>query len=155
LDSLDIKVIFTTPYHPQSNGLCELTNRYFIQNIRILSKQLKTVDWPSLTPLATVIHNSQISVKIGFSYSELLLARSHLLINPIIDSETTLLVKEWIQQNLIQQETVTTRLERLRHVFLKRQIKGVSPIILPPGPMFLFTKIYFPDIPTVRFIPLG
>jgi len=51
LNSLDIKVIFTPPYHRQSNGLCERTNRSFIQNIRFLSKQLKTVDWPSLTPL--------------------------------------------------------------------------------------------------------
>jgi len=75
-DSLDIKVIFTPPHHPQSNGLCERTNRSFIQNIRFLSKQLKTVDWPSLTPLATVIHNSQISVKTGFSPSDLFLARS-------------------------------------------------------------------------------
>jgi len=37
LVSLDIKVIFTSPYHYQINGLCECTNRYFIQNIRILS----------------------------------------------------------------------------------------------------------------------
>jgi len=104
LDSLDIKVIFAPPYHPQSNGPCERSNRYFIQNIRILSKQLKTVDWPSFT----VLHNSQISVKTSFSPSELFLARSSLLINPIFDSETTPLVKDWIQQNLIQQEAVTS-----------------------------------------------
>jgi len=62
LYSLDIKVIFTHPHHPQSNGIYpqsnEHTNVPVIQNIRILSKQLETVERPSLTLLATLIHYS-------------------------------------------------------------------------------------------------
>jgi len=147
LSLLDIKVIFTPPYHPQSNGLCERTNRSFLQNIRVLSKQLKTVDWPSLCPLAAVINNSQISVKTGFSPSELFLARPPLLINPIIDSETTPLVRDWVQHHLNQQEPVTTRLEKLRQVSLKRQNRRRKPHNFTPWSYVLVHKDRFPRHP--------
>lgn len=95
LDSQDIKVIFKYPYHPQRNGLCERTNQSLIHNIRTLFRQLKTVDWKSLTPLATETHNYQTSVRTCFSHSELFFfARYTLLINPIINSETTALVQD-------------------------------------------------------------
>ena len=60
-----IKVTHTTPYRPQSNGLCERTNRSMLQNLRVISQQLKTIDWPAILPIANAIHNEQVSTKTG------------------------------------------------------------------------------------------
>ena len=51
--SLGVEVKFAVPRHPQSNGLCERTNRAFLQNLRALSLSTKTIDWPKLTPIVT------------------------------------------------------------------------------------------------------
>ena len=51
LNALQIKVSFVTPYHPQGNGLCERVNRSMLQNLRILSQQFHTLEWPRLLPI--------------------------------------------------------------------------------------------------------
>jgi transposase InsO family protein len=48
--NLDIKVNFSIPRRPESNGLCERINRSFNQNMRILMSQTKTKDWVKLVP---------------------------------------------------------------------------------------------------------
>ena len=73
--SLGINIRFSVPRHPQSNGLCERTNRAFLQNMRAISMEMKTLDWPKLTPIVGWMMNSQISPKTGFSASELFLGR--------------------------------------------------------------------------------
>ena len=42
--SLKIDIRFSVPRHPQSNGLCERTNRAFLQNMRAMTMQMKTLD---------------------------------------------------------------------------------------------------------------
>jgi len=71
--SLGISTHFSLPRHPESNGLCERTNRSFVQNIRILSMQMKTLDWPKLVPMVTWVMNSPVSPQTGFTPSELFL----------------------------------------------------------------------------------
>ena len=73
--ALGVKVNFCVPRHPQSNGLCERINRSFIQNMRVLSMELKTNNWPKLIPLVNFIMNSQITMTTGFSPHELFLGR--------------------------------------------------------------------------------
>ena len=57
LDALNLKVTFVQPRHPQSNGLCERTNRKFLQNARVLMAQQKSKDWLRLVPFITWIAN--------------------------------------------------------------------------------------------------
>ena len=61
-----IKVTHTTPDRPQSNGLCERTNRLMLQNLRVISQLLKTIDWPAILPIANAIHNEHVSTKTGY-----------------------------------------------------------------------------------------
>ena len=59
--SMGIQTKFSIPRHPQSNGLCERTNRAFLQNMRILTMEMRTMDWPKLCPIVTWMVNSQIN----------------------------------------------------------------------------------------------
>ena len=72
---MGIKIKFSVPRHPASNGLCERMNRAFLQNLRAMTHSMKTMDWPKLTPIVTWMMNSQISPKTGYTPAELFLGR--------------------------------------------------------------------------------
>ena len=72
---MDIKIKFSVPRHPQSNGLCERTNRSFLQNIRALCLETNTLNWPKMVPICTWIMNSQVNLKTGYSPHELFLGK--------------------------------------------------------------------------------
>ena len=58
LESLGVKVTFTQPRHPQSNALCERTNRKFLQTIRIFMHQQTSRGWLRLIPYVTWVLNT-------------------------------------------------------------------------------------------------
>ena len=57
--SLNIQTKFSLPRHPQSNGLCERTNRAFLQNLRAMTVEMKTMDWPKLVPIVNWLMHSR------------------------------------------------------------------------------------------------
>ena len=122
-NTLGIKVSFSIPYPPQSNGLCERTNRSFLQNLRVLSHELKSVDWPPLVPFVTYVMNSQVSKKTGFSPSELFLGRPSFKFDFIPDPEISPSVKDWMETQILAQEKACHLLEKKRASSLRRQNK--------------------------------
>jgi len=76
IKKIGIKVSFSLPTHPSSNGLMERENRSFVQTLRCLVQETGTKDWPKLLPYVKFVMNSQISSVTGVSPSELFLGRS-------------------------------------------------------------------------------
>ena len=102
--SLGIDVKFGIPRHPQSNGLCERTNRSFLQNIRSLSIDCNTLDWPQLGPFFAWLHNYQVSPQTGFSPSELYLGRPSWKFSTVPEPFSNPSVESWLEDQLLLQE---------------------------------------------------
>ena len=63
---LNMKKLWTTPYHPQTNGLVERSHQTIMRMIRKLGKD-KKADWPG--HLAEIVHayNATCSTMTGYS----------------------------------------------------------------------------------------
>jgi len=59
-NALDIKLHFTSGYHPEADGQTECTNQTLKQFLRIYCNY-KQSDWSQLLPLAKFIHNNTLS----------------------------------------------------------------------------------------------
>ena len=122
--ALGIDVHFGVPRHPQSNGLCERTNRSFLQNCRALSLDCKTLDWPKLCPFVAWTMNSQLSSSTGFSPSDLFLGRPSWKFSKVPEPCSNPTVESWLEDQMILQESASKRLAHRREVSLKRNNKG-------------------------------
>ena len=120
--TLGINTRFSLPRHPESNGICERVNRSFVQNVRILSMDKKTVEWPKLVPFVTYIMNSQVSPQTGYTPHELFLGRESFKfrLDGPLDPGTTPNLKGWVEENLHLQELASKRLAHVRAVANKR-----------------------------------
>ena len=145
--SLGIEVKFGIPRHPQSNGLCERTNRSFIQNIRSLSLDCNTLDWPKLTPFVTWLHNSQVSPQTGYSPSELFLGRPSWKFSTVPEPSSNPSVESWLEDQIFMQEKAQKRLEHLRELSLRRANKGRKPCKIVEGDFVLVHKNRWPQKP--------
>jgi hypothetical protein len=118
--ALGIDAKFSLPRHPESNGLCERVNRSFVQHIRILSMEFKSVEWPKLVPFVTWVMNSQVSPQTGFTPSELFLGRDSWKFEANVEPGSTPSVETWLEEQLKMQEKASQRLAHLREVANKR-----------------------------------
>ena len=75
LETWEINHIFTTPYHPASNGAIERVNRTVKQLLRSLDAAEK--DWDVLLPQAIVAYNGSLHSQLGTSPSSFLLTGRH------------------------------------------------------------------------------
>ena len=124
--ALGVDINFGLLRHPQSNGLCERVNRPFLQNVRALSLEMNTMEWPKLCPLVSWIMNSQISSNTGYSPSELFLGKPSWKFQTFPEPATNPLVKNWLEEQMMLQEIAIKRLEKLRESGLKKRNKGRS-----------------------------
>ena len=69
---LGIKKLWTTPYHPQTNGLVERLHQMIMQMIGKLGKD-KKVNWPSHLAEIVHAHNTTCSADMGYSLLYLML----------------------------------------------------------------------------------
>ena len=53
----DIKQIFTSPYHPQTNATCERMNSFIVKTIRAFCKPDQS-DWPKMIPAVMMAYRS-------------------------------------------------------------------------------------------------
>jgi len=115
LKQMDIKIRFSNPRMPRTNGLCERTNRAFLQNLRAMSLEMKTLDWPKLTPQVTWLMKSQISPKTGYSPSELFLGRPSWKLEIDLTDDNTPTLENFLRDQILLQEAAQRRLTNLRH----------------------------------------
>jgi transposase InsO family protein len=118
--ALGIEVRFGIPRHPQSNGLCERINRAFIQNMRALSIDCNTMNWPKLCPFVSWLINSQVSGSTGYTTSELFLGRPSWKLDKIPDVFSNPTVDSWLSDLLEIQESANKRLQHNRAMALRR-----------------------------------
>ena len=71
LNALNVEANKAVPYTHTSNPLCERQNRVVEQDLRILMKQERTIDWVHLVPWAVLSMNSQRWSSTGFTPQEL------------------------------------------------------------------------------------
>ena len=121
--SLGIEVKFSLPRHPQSNGLCERTNRAFLQNMRALTMETKTMDWPKLTPVVTWLMNSQVNPNTGYSPHELFTGRPTWKMEVVPEPELTPTMEEFLVEQISLQEKAQERLTKLRNSNLGQRNK--------------------------------
>ena len=77
---MEITKTRTTPYHPASNGQCEVFNRSILQMVRsYVSRSIK--DWDEHLPLISVALLFMETKSAGFSANQLMLGRE--VIQPI------------------------------------------------------------------------
>lgn len=122
--ALDVKLSFSLPRNPRSNGLVENVNKMFLQNMRALSLSSKDKDWVRLIPYCTFLMNSQISPITKLSPHELFLGkpawRFDLPPEPITNPDTN----AWILTQLEIQEKASQRLKELRKKDFESANKG-------------------------------
>ena len=125
LRNLGIKVPFTQPRHPQSNGLCERTNRKFLQQARILMQQQGSRDWLRLVPIITWIINSQWNPQTGYTPQELFFGRPGYKPEFAPEPETNPMVETWIleQKALCEMAEKRLQIERAKRI-KKKQTKA-------------------------------
>jgi transposase InsO family protein len=81
---LGVKQVFTTAYHPQTNGQCERFNRTVLSSITNYVSDNQD-DWDELSSLATYAYNTTVHSSTGFTPYELTFSRPNP--SPAIASE--------------------------------------------------------------------
>ena len=142
---MGIQVKFSIPRHPASNGLCERTNRSFLQNLRALTQSMKTMNWPKLVPVVTWIMNSQISVKTGYSASELFLGRPSWKLDLIPEPDSHPKVESFLQEQMDLQEAAMQRLKILRQKAFKFRNKNRKDPSFQVGDYVLVSRNRWPQ----------
>ena len=122
--ALQVKVSFSAPRRPQSNGLCERMNRSFKQNMRILMATQKDRNWLKLVPYATWTMNNQLHQSTGFSPADLFFGRPSWIPDMIPDPEESPTTEKWIVSQIELQEKATKILQDAREKQLKRANRG-------------------------------
>eukprot|EP00667_Euglena_gracilis_P004059 EG_transcript_4074 len=145
MKSLGIKVSFSLPRHPSSNGLMERENRSFVQTLRCLVHETGTKDWPKLLPYVNFVMNSQISSSTGMSPSELFLGRSPWKFESVGEPCESPSVENWILEQLLLQEKASLRLKHLRSLAMERKNKVRKPAVYEIGQFVLVHKSRWPQ----------
>ena len=145
LSSLGIKVSFNQPRHPQSNGLCERTNRSFLQTSRIILSQTGSRDWLKIIPQVCWLMNNQPNEKTGYTPHELFLGRPAWIPEVPMDPENNPQVSTWVLEQAELCEKVSETLKELRARKLQRVNKGRVEASYQVGDLVLIHKKRFPQ----------
>jgi hypothetical protein len=112
--ALDVKLSFSLPRNPKSNGLVENVNKMFLQNMRALSLTMKDNNWVQLIPYCTFLMNAQVAPTTMLSPHEMFLGRPawrfDLPPEPVTNPETF----SWLMTQVEIQEKASKRLKELR-----------------------------------------
>jgi hypothetical protein len=126
LKALKIKVTFSTPRRPQANGLCEQTDKKFIQTMRSLMAQQKSPNWLNMIPYCTVVMNNQYLPSTGYTPSDLFFGRPSWQADVTPSPDVNPSASEWLSEQLSMQEIAKKRIQQNRERHLKHANKGRS-----------------------------
>jgi putative transposase len=113
LKSLNVQTHFGIPRRPQTNGVCENTNRQFLQNMRCLINQCKSHDWVMLLPYCNWMMNSQISPQTRLSPCEMFTGRPPWALDFVLEPCTNPAIDDWLKQQLAVQTQAADQLRKL------------------------------------------
>ena len=133
LRALDIRVHFSLPRHPQSNGLCENANKQFLQNMRCLMQTCKTTNWVMLTSYCTWLMNAQVSPSTQLTPSEMFLGKAAWRMELVPEPCTSPSIDEWLKKHLTIQQKAAERLKKVRNSTRQRINQGRSPATYQVG----------------------
>ena len=145
MKKIGVKVSFSVPRHPSSNGLMERENRSFVQTLRCLVQETGSKDWPKLLPFVNFVMNSQVSSVTGFSPSELFQGRPPWQFECSMEPSENPQVEAWVMEQLLLQEKACLRLKHLRSVAHERKNKWRSPAKYDVGSWVLIHKSRWPQ----------
>ena len=74
-DTMSIKQVFTSAYHPQTNGQVERFNRTILAQLRAFVGEDQST-WDLFSPAVTYAYNTQVHSSTGFSPFDLVLSRT-------------------------------------------------------------------------------
>jgi hypothetical protein len=124
---LGVKQVFTTAYHPSTNGQCERFDRSALEAIsHYISENQK--NWDELVHITTYAYNTTVHSSTGYTPFELTfghLTPSHIVENPGITDPFPSQTKGGYRQHLLRRcndlrrrarETLTYRQERYKRV---------------------------------------
>ena len=121
---MGVSIHFSIPRRPQSNGLCERVNGIFLENLRAMSHECETIDWPKLIPYVNWLMNSQKSNRTGFSPSELFLGRPSWKFTLVPEMTANPNVQSFLADQMKMQEKASKLLSHFRHVSNLHSNKG-------------------------------
>ena len=142
---LGIKVNFSLPRHPSSNGLMERENRSFVQTLRCLVQETGTRDWVKLLPYVNFVLNSQISSATGICPAELFQGRPPWKFESVDEPCESPSVESWLMEQLFLQEKASLRMKNLRSVALQRKNKARRPAKYEVGQFVFLHKSRWPQ----------
>ena len=121
--ALDVKLSFSLPRLPRSNGFVENVNKQFLQNMRALTLTTKNNNWPQLLPYCTFLMNSQVSPVTMMSPHEMFLGRPAWRFDLPNEPITNPDCYNWIMEQLELQEVASRRLKVVRNANFEQQNK--------------------------------
>jgi len=80
----DVNKIYTSAYHPQSDGQCERLNRFIISCLRVYTEQHGNSDWDKFLPAIGFAYRATVTAALGTSPFFLMFARHPTLPTDVI-----------------------------------------------------------------------
>ncbi|XP_063775646.1 uncharacterized protein K02A2.6-like [Pseudophryne corroboree] len=114
----------TTPYHPQSNGLCKRANQTLLEMIRSIPLPQR-LNWPALLPELTYLYNNMEQASTGYTPYYLLFGRlgklpADLELNTIPE-DALVPQTEWVMEHKRRIEEAKEVVERKMEEVHRRQ----------------------------------
>ena len=144
LDRLGIKVSFTSPMRPQSNGLVERTNRRVVKAFRVLMSSSPHRDWTKWVYWVNMLLNKQVDSKTMLSPNVMFLGRDVQLQFSQTSVDHGDHIEEWLQAQLQMQRECQEALSKNRYLEWSKHNKQRADHKYSEGDHVLIHKQRFP-----------
>ena len=92
-----VELSFSQPYHPQSNGLCEMINDEYQQELCIQRQSIQTSNWVQLNDYVVMCMTHKQREKSGYSRGDIFHGRPTLRLDLPFPDEGNVQVQDWVK----------------------------------------------------------